>query len=409
MQRRISKTAVDRLRPGEIIADANPTGFVARRLASGVLTYGYRYRHKATGKQHWIGLGLGTELAPDQARHRALKLAALVKDGGTPMSAARVVSRRRQAVGVTVDRVLDEFLARYAINLRSRDEIARTFRVYVRPRLGGKSIYDLKRLDIVQLLDLIADNNGSTMADRTLAHLRKALRWHAARDEDFTVPIVPGMARTKPKERARSRVLDDQEIRDLWLALDTLDGKAPACFPAFVRTLLLTAARLRMVSDMAWDDIEGRNWTVPGARNKGGREHVVSLTDTVVALLGERRSGFVFSSDNGSTAFKGFSKSKAALDRRLAAIRKQTGRPAMKHWTFHDLRRTSRSLMSRAGVPTDHAERTLGHAIGGVRGTYDRHAYRDEKRDALERLAALVVRILRPDDSVVRFPKRRKR
>jgi hypothetical protein len=43
--------------------------------------------------------------------------------------------------------------------------------------------------------------------------------------------------------------------------------------------------------------------------------------------------------------------------------------------------------MSRASVPTDHAERVLGHVIGGVRGTYDRYAYLDEKRDALETLA----------------------
>jgi hypothetical protein len=57
--------------------------------------------------------------------------------------------------------------------------------------------------------------------------------------------------------------------------------------------------------------------------------------------------------------------------------------------------------MSRAGVPTDHAERCLGHVIGGVRGTYDRHEYYNEKRKAFEALAGLVARIVDPKANVV--------
>jgi integrase len=63
-------------------------------------------------------------------------------------------------------------------------------------------------------------------------------------------------------------------------------------------------------------------------------------------------------------------------------------------WTLHDLRRTARSLMSRAGVPTDRAERCLGHVIGGVRGTYDRHEYHAEKKQAYEALAGIIERIV---------------
>jgi integrase len=83
-----------------------------------------------------------------------------------------------------------------------------------------------------------------------------------------------------------------------------------------------------------------------------------------------------------------FSILKAAFDRALPK--------AIPNWTLHDLRRTARSLMSRAGVPTDHAERVLGHVIGGVRGIYDRHEYRDEKADALAKLAVQINRILHP-------------
>ena len=70
-------------------------------------------------------------------------------------------------------------------------------------------------------------------------------------------------------------------------------------------------------------------------------------------------------------------------------------------WTLHDLRRTARSLMSRAGVPTDHAERCLGHVIGGVRGVYDRHEFHAEKKRAYEALAVQIDRIINPEENVV--------
>jgi integrase len=222
------------------------------------------------------------------------------------------------------------------------------------------------------------------------------------------------MARTKPVERARKRILDDQEIRDLYDALDQLHGAnaVPKCFAAFTRFLLLSAQRLRMVSNMRFEEIEGRDWIVPEHRHKGkGKgDHVVPLTDALLALIEPRqKAGYVFTSDGGRTAFKGFSKAKTALDAKLAEIRKAAGRKSMQHWTFHDLRRSGRSSMSRIGVSPDHAERVLGHVIPGVRGTYDRHQYADEKRQALEKLAAQVERILRPDKTVISFSKGRKK
>src|SRR5207302_7445414 len=127
----------------------------------------------------------------------------------------------------------------------------------VRPRIGSKSIYDLKRRDIVEMLDAIedrkagenADEGGPVMADRTLAHVRKAFNWWMVQDEEFKSPIVRGMARTKPKERSRKRTLTDDEIRDVWAALDQLEA-APACYPAYVRNLLLTMTRRNESSSM---------------------------------------------------------------------------------------------------------------------------------------------------------------
>jgi integrase len=66
----------------------------------------------------------------------------------------------------------------------------------------------------------------------------------------------------------------------------------------------------------------------------------------------------------------------------------------VKGWRLHDLRRTARSLMSRAGVSSDIAERVLGHVIPGVAGVYDRHNYVPEKRDALNTLSGLMLTIV---------------
>ena len=81
----------------------------------------------------------------------------------------------------------------------------------------------------------------------------------------------------------------------------------------------------------------------------------------------------------------------------------------MKSWTIHDLRRSARSLMSCAGVLSEHAERVMGHAIGGVEGVYDRHSYFEEKAEALKRLAALIEAIVHPRSAdVVQMQRKRK-
>jgi Arm domain-containing DNA-binding protein len=162
MRQKISKSAINRLKPGQSIADSNPVGLVARRLPSGVVTYGYRYRHKETGRQHWVGLG--TDLAPEQARARALKVAGQARNGEKPPSSAEVTAKWRKTLARTVNDVLDDFIERYARpNSRSVDQIERAFAIDVRPKIGEKAITELRRLDIVELLDGIEDR-GSVLS-----------------------------------------------------------------------------------------------------------------------------------------------------------------------------------------------------------------------------------------------------
>jgi integrase len=264
------------------------------------------------------------------------------------------------------------------------------------------------------MLDEIADENGPRMADLALAYLRKCLNWYEVHghDDDFKSPIVRGMARLKPSDRERERVLSDDEIRDLWTSADSVSE--PACLPAYVKTLLLTATRRGETADMATSELEGDLWTIPAARYKTKRDHVIPLSTAALDLIRTaapakpaRNAHFVFSTTDGAVAFAGFSKGKTALDKAIAELREREGRAPMEEWCFHDLRRTARTLLARAGIRDDIAERCLGHVIKGVEKVYNRYAYLDEKRAAFEALAALVSRILNPTANVEELASRR--
>src|SRR6516165_11804816 len=88
--------------------------------------------------------------------------------------------------------------------------------------------------------------NGAAMADLTLAYMRKVFNWHAVRPECRS----PFVARTKPLERARDRVLTDDELRKVWRAA----GDMKNAFGPFVRFTLLTATRREEAASMRRSD-----------------------------------------------------------------------------------------------------------------------------------------------------------
>ena len=297
MRRKITKAAVDALEPGDNLADTEIKGFVARRLPSGAVTYGIRYR--VAGKQRWFALGLHGRITPDKARQLAKKRMGEVADARDPAGereAERVKAEEDSAH--TVEALLDNFVKRYirAKNLRSGDRIERLFARCVRPLIGDKSIYELRRRDIVQMLDAVEDERGAGVADKVLAHLGTAFTWQASRDDDFASPITKGMRRTKPVER--ERILSDEEIRDVWRALHV--APVPTLYPTFVRALLHTAQRREELGRMRWEEIEGDVWIIPAQKYKTKISHMVPLTGAVQALSGAPQTrGFAFTTTAG--------------------------------------------------------------------------------------------------------------
>lgn len=359
-------------------------GLALRVTRAGTRSWTYHFTWGGKRVRMTFGTFPATSLA--KAHTLADEASAALEAGKDPRTA--------RARPETFKAICEEWAEREGASLRTGDDRKATLERLAYPALGDRPIGDIRRSDIVRLLDRIEDESGPVMADQTLAFIRRVFNWHASRSDDFRSPIVRGMARTKPKARARKRTLADDEIRDVWAALKTAD--VPACYPPYIKSLLLTATRRNESANMNSIEIEGDLWTIPGERYKTKLDHVVPLTAQAKALIGGKPEGFkgnswfIFSTTNGARPFSGFSKAKKALDAEIAKLREAEGRSPMPRWTLHDLRRTARSLMSRAKVPTDHAERVLGHVIGGVRETYDRYEYLDEKRDSLASLARLV-------------------
>ena len=137
-------------------------------------------------------------------------------------------------------------------------------------------------------------------------------------------------------------------------------------------------------------EIDGSDWIIPASRYKTKLDHLIPLSKAALEVLPKGESEYVFTA-NGVRPIGSLSLHKGNID-------KASGTSG---WTLHDLRRTARSLMSRAGINADHAERCLGHVIPGVRGVYDRHEYHREKRLAFEALASLILRIVEGKAEVV--------
>jgi integrase len=270
--------------------------------------------------------------------------------------------------------------------LRTADQVRARLTRLVFPQIGDRPVADLRRSQITHALDHIERATGVRTTDLCLSDITCVLKFYARRSDDYVLPIIPGMKRGSAKEQARDRVLTDAEIKAVW-----------GTGNAFVRFLLLTGCRRDEAASMQWKELDDNVWTLPASRNKTKVDLVRPLSKAAMAVLPRREGAFVFGNPP-DRPLRSYSLLKKNLDKASGV----TG------WRLHDARRTARSLLSRAGVSADHAERVLGHAIPGVRGIYDRHEFYAEKAHALEALAHQIDLIVNPPRGNVRQLRRAK-
>jgi integrase len=368
------------------MSDPELRGHWIRVQPSGAKSF-YAVTRRPDGKQIWTEIGpadIGIEASREQARGILQRVRA-----GLPAV---------ETQGETFAPVAANWLKRHvdAKGVRTAHEIRRLLNSHVLPAWRDREFRSIRKSDVAALLDDVEDRSSAHQADAVLAVVRSVMHWHAARTDDYSSPIVRGMRRQSPQAQARAKILTDDELRTVWEAAETAGP-----FGAAVRLCLLTAQRKSKVFKMRWDEIEDGEWSIPKDPREKDNAGILVLPDMAHSIIEAQPrfadNPYVFAGRTDGP-INGMSKCKARLDRTSG----------VNGWQLHDLRRTARSLQSRAGVRPDIAERVLGHAIGGVEAVYDRHSYKAEKADALARLAALIDGIVHPRDNVTAMikPKR---
>jgi integrase len=376
-RRTLTDTAISSLKSKAkryAVADPQLPGHYVRVTPNGAKSFAAVARDPH-GRQVWHTVGSTSLYNIEEARELARAAIKAIKAG------------EDRAGPQSLDAVADQWFKRHveAKGLRSAKHIRAYFDSHIRPAWTGRDFESIRRGDVANLLDEIEDRSGPTAADYALRITRAICNWYAARHENYGSPIVRGMRRSNPKERARDRILSDDEIRAVWKrAADN------GTFGGFIRMLLLTGQRKTKVATMRWEDIKDGVWTIPSEKREKGNAIELRLPKAALEIIRAqpRFAGnpYVFAGQDNSPMI-GFSRRKERFERKL---------PPMPQWQLHDLRRTARSLMSRAGVLPHIAEQVLGHAITGVGGIYDRHRYEEEKAHALKALAGLIEKIVNP-------------
>ena len=363
-----------------------------------------------------LGRYPGVTLA--QAREKARAALALAGEGENPGATVRAERQAKvEASRHTFAAVRDDFLLKYRGRGNRRPaprtlaEMQRVLSSDLFADWGEKPVVKIERRDVLDVLDVLLDRGVEVMANRTLAYLSTLFGWSVERG---ILVSNPAAGIKKPgHESSRERVLSTDELVAIWHATEPTQAHKGDLFALIVRVLMLTGQRRDEVGGMRWSelDLDAALWTLPAARSKNHREHLIPLSTPVLAILAARRTeqramrmdtDLVFTSgirradapDQTPAPFSGWSRSKARLDGRA-----QLAEP----WTLHDLRRT---FVTRLGedlrIQPHVVEALVNHVSGvrsGVAGVYNRALYLDERRAALDAWARYLGQLIDPDSS----------
>lgn len=427
----ITKRTVDAAKPGKsdfIIWDDALKGFGLKVTPAGRKVYLYQYRLARPGQAAATAprkytIGTHGDLTPEQARQRAKDLASEVERGIDPRqrerdeweaedrARAEKEAAARAAANLSFEIVADRWLADYAIGrrVRSHAQARSVVERHLKPAWRGKPLPTITRADVQAVLDGIAPEQQATR--RTVyAYAAILFGWAVSRGEIAESPL---QLIAKPKApKARDRVLAPEELKAIWQASEKLGG----ALGTFYRILMLTGQRREEVAGMDWSELDRATatWIIPAAKAKNGVAHIVPLAPAVIAELdrlslehqerdeeqepdAERwpKAGPAITI-RGGVAISGFSQARAKLDAKVSEVLKDSA--PLRPWRVHDLRRTLATGFQQLGVRFEVTEAVLNHvsgARGGVAGIYQRHDWKAEKREALDRWALHIAGLLR--------------
>ena len=394
----LTKSSIDRLAPATtdvVYWDVGLPGFGVKVTPQGRKVFLVLYRVAGAGSRlRKYTIGPYGRITLPMARAQAQKIFAARVDGRDPAEEKKQ-SRRRLVVD-RIDDLVETYTRERLTSLQSGKKLSNLLRRDVVSHWGAKSVHDIKKRDVVDLVSMASQRNGYA-GYRLLKTLKTFFRWCVGRAIlDFSpVEGVPQGWRA----RTRDRVLSDAELTSIIKSARKISGP----FGKIVELLALTGQRREEVAQLTWDEIDEMNkiWCLPAARSKNNKGHIVHLSMQAWAVIEAcpRMSRHVFAT-SGSKHFQGFGKGKRQLDE-LSGVN---------GWRLHDLRRTAVSGMARLGVPPHVADKILNHqsgTISGVAAVYQRHEFLEERKNALESWSAHVASIVGPSGRVTAPPRRR--
>ena len=360
-----------------------PTGFGIRVSPKGKRTFVLRYC-SADGKDRLMTIGEHPTWSLAAARSRASELKREI-DGGVDILEQRRVKRAEQ----TVANVVERWCQSHVDKLKSGKAVRGTLERHLIPALGNTKITEVRRRDVIEVLEKIADSKPRQAA-LLLTYCKQLFEWAEDREIVELNPIASLKAQRVSRAmspKSRARVLTEDEIVRFWNA-ETPEGMHTATLLA-MRFILVTGQRPGEVLNARHSDIKGNLWTIPAAnRGKTEDDHAVPLTDTALALI-EQADGDEFLFER----YRGQSISVSALSKALHRKGHEIGNESNDRWKPHDLRRTMRTGLAAAGVSETIAETTIGHVRQGIAAVYDQHRYTAEKQAALESWERRLLRI----------------
>jgi integrase len=359
--------------------DTIERGLCLRVSPRGAKIFYVRYRFGNRRRRLKLGPYPRVKLA--EARQQAGTLRLNLAMGEDPQ-----VKKREAREAITFADLADEYLDKHARRKKKAGSCAEDERVIeneLKPRWRDRTAANLRRRDVMDLLDTIVDRGAPIMANRVKALVSKIFNFGVGRD---LVEYNPCFGLPMPaKEQPRDRVLTDDEIRAVWRALDEEDPITGGAF----KLRLLTAQRGIEVLSMRWADIDGAWWTIPAEVAKNGLPHRVPFSPQVREIL----DGLEPITGSSVWVFPSSRKPEQHLGRPQKALRR-IRRASSVGFQPHDLRRTVASLMTGMGIARLVVSKILNHAEQGVTAVYDRHSYDAEKRQALLRWGQRVEEIV---------------
>jgi integrase len=390
---KLSKSVIDALpTPAKDIVfwDSGCPGFGVKITPKGRKVFIVLYRAGGAGSRlRKYTIGPHGRITLHQARAAALRIFAARTEGRDP-AAEKQLERRRLVVD-RVEDLVELFISEHVSKTRSAREISRLLRREVNPSWGTRSVHEIGKRQVMELVTEVSGRGTPSAANKLFKVVKAFFGWCVGR---AILDASPANGLVAPaRERARDRVLDDDELALIIRAARQIDG----AYGGIVELLALTGQRREEVAQLTWKEVDlaSRTWTLPALRTKNGKSHIVHLSNEATAVLNRTPTtgDFVFSL-SGTKPFQSFSAAKRELDK-LSGV---------SHWRLHDLRRTCVSGMARLGVAPHVADKVLNHQTGtisGVAAVYQRHEFLSERRDALDRWGAHVTGLQRNEKRLV--------